>query len=185
VPLFVNAMPATWASAVLLMVSLGDAFESTRSPLRFPVVATSPAIDTAPENVPVVAPVSAPPTFTPAKVAAAFCSASCRVVPVVRTKQPAAVDHTSPLTGADGAAPCGNRSPAPAALEAAVTAGAPKVAAPVAAAKVSASIQLAPSAETLRWRLSSPVSPSSARPEKLVWNRWEALFAAFSFESLT
>ena len=29
------------------------------------------------------------------------------------------------------------------------------------------------------------MSPSSARPEKFVWNRWEALFAALSFEILT
>lgn len=50
---------------------------------------------------------------------------------------------------------------------------------------LSSSVQVLPSALTLTCRSSSPVSPISARPEKSVWNRADAVSPAASLTILT
>ena len=55
--------------------------------------------------------------------------------------------------------------------------------APPAAATTMASAKLEPSGDTLKWKLSSPTRPISARPAKASWNRIEAALPAVCFDN--
>ena len=60
-----------------------------------------------------------------------------------------------------------------------------KLTPPVVLSATSASFHDEPSALTLMWKLSSPVSPASARPENPVWNSWLAVSPAAFLLSLS